>query len=242
MQLNWLTFTLELVNFVALTWVLKRILYRPVRTAILDRQARARALLDDADKLRAEAVALEARNTEQLAVWKQGEASRQAGLERDIAEERARRLGRLEEELRAEREAEAVARARRVSEERDRMEIEAVHLAASFAAHLLAELAGPELHRRILDRFVEALPTVPAELLLPRSEAATVEVRTAYPLDAADRERLERAFAELLHAAVHLDVRDAPELIAGVEAKVGGSALEANVEQELSFFANTSHG
>jgi len=241
MQLNWLTFTLELVNFVALTWVLKRILYRPIRAAIERRQQRARTILDDAKRLHDEAVALEQRNGEQLAAWKREEERRRAVLQRELTDERVRRLARLEEELRAERETEALARARRADDERARLEVEAIHLAASFAAHLLAELAGPELHRRIFDRFVEALPTLTNDLVV-HGERATVEVRTAYPLDAADRERLERAFAELLHATVRIDVREAPELIAGVEAKVGASALEANVERELAFFAETGHG
>ena len=39
MELNWTTFALEIVNFLALLWILKRFLYRPVLATLAERRA-----------------------------------------------------------------------------------------------------------------------------------------------------------------------------------------------------------
>ncbi|HSN33017.1 MAG TPA: F0F1 ATP synthase subunit delta, partial [Ideonella sp.] len=107
----------------------------------------------------------------------------------------------------------------------------------------LAELAGPELHRRILDRFVASVPTLPADVLQKaRGGDAVVDVRSPYPLDDADRQRLARAFGELGPGAVRVAVHEAPELIAGVAVHVGAAALAANVAREMAFFADVDQG
>ncbi len=243
MQFNWFTFLLELVNFAVLAWVLSRVLYKPIRAAVQKRQAETRATLADAEQARRDAAALEVAHEARIAEWTRAAEARHVALDREIADERARRLARVDEELRAEREAEALARARRGEEERARNEAEAIQLAASFAARLLAELAGPELHRRIVERFIAAVPQLPADVLhQARTDGTTVDVRSPYPLDDGVRERIARVFSELLHAAVRVEVHEAPELIAGVEVHVGAAALEANVAREMAFFADVTHG
>jgi F-type H+-transporting ATPase subunit b len=242
-QFNWFTFVLELVNFAVLGWVLSRILYRPIRAAVNKRQAEVRVVLADAEKARSEAAALDTAYQERMIEWKRSEEARRADVDREIAAERTRRLARVEEELRAEREAEALARTRRADEERARQESEAIVLATSFASRLLSELAGPELHHRILEHFLAAVPHLPAEVFRQaRRDGATIDVRSPYPIEAGDRERIARAFGELLQLAVSVDVHEAPELIAGVEVHVGAAALEANVAREMAFFAEVAHG
>jgi F-type H+-transporting ATPase subunit b len=39
MELDWTTFALEIINFLALIWILKRFLYRPVLATLGQRRA-----------------------------------------------------------------------------------------------------------------------------------------------------------------------------------------------------------
>lgn len=240
MQLDWLTFALEMVNFVVLAWVLSRVLYKPVRAAIERRQAEARAMVASAEQARAEAMELDARYRARLAEWERAHEQRRAALAAELAEERERRVRRLDEELRAEREAEAIERARHAEAERRRAEEEAIRLGAAFAARLFGALAGPELHARIVARFSDELPRFSEEALRGLRADGAVEVRSAYPLDDAARRRLGRALDAALRAHVELQVREAPELICGIEVRVGGAALQANLARELSFFADAA--
>ena len=37
MELDWSTFALEIINFLALLWILKRFLYRPILAVVAER-------------------------------------------------------------------------------------------------------------------------------------------------------------------------------------------------------------
>lgn len=58
MELNWTTFTLEIINFLALLWILKRFLYQPVRATLAQRRAGVERTLMQASAAQAEALAL----------------------------------------------------------------------------------------------------------------------------------------------------------------------------------------
>ena len=48
MELDWTTFALEIINFLALIWILKRFLYRPVLATLGQRRAGIEATLNEA--------------------------------------------------------------------------------------------------------------------------------------------------------------------------------------------------
>lgn len=58
MQIDWTTFTLEIINFLVLVWILQRFLYRPVLNALDKRAARMRQQAEDAADARTKAEAL----------------------------------------------------------------------------------------------------------------------------------------------------------------------------------------
>ena len=49
MELNWTTFSLEIINFLALLWILKRFLYQPVRATLAQRRAEPSRVTRDDD-------------------------------------------------------------------------------------------------------------------------------------------------------------------------------------------------
>ena len=50
MQFSWATFFIEIVNFLILVWILKRLLYVPIKKAIKLRQQSIQESLDKATK------------------------------------------------------------------------------------------------------------------------------------------------------------------------------------------------
>jgi F-type H+-transporting ATPase subunit b len=98
------TVVLEAANFLVLVWLLKRFLYRPIMAVIEKRRADSEKMLADAEKERRDAEALKEEYAARLA-----EAGRQrdlalAQLEREIGEERARRLAAVKAEADGDRE------------------------------------------------------------------------------------------------------------------------------------------
>ena len=205
MGFNVWTFLFQVVNFLVLVYVLRRLLYRPIHEAIdRRREANARAQAD-ADRASKEAAALQVQLKNQIAALDQ---KRQDLL----------RSGR--EQTEAERKAvmaEAEAAARRRREELDRqldeeraeafkaLHAELVQSAIALAERFLHESADSTLQKQLAGRLIEELENVP-EVERQRlreeveadgpDEAAVVE--TAADLDEDVLRRLDAALMSLL--------------------------------------------
>jgi F-type H+-transporting ATPase subunit b len=51
-ELDWMTFVLEVINFLVLIWILNRLLYRPLMNVIAQRKAAIQKTLADAEEVR----------------------------------------------------------------------------------------------------------------------------------------------------------------------------------------------
>jgi F-type H+-transporting ATPase subunit b len=242
-ELNWSTFLLEILNFLVLVWILKRFLYKPVLAVIARRRADIEKQLADARTLHADAEALEARYQARLGAWEQEREQARERLAGDIEAERARRLDALAAELAREREKAAAAQARREADAQLKAETTALAQAASFAARLLDQVAGPELEDRLLERVLEDLSQLPAQRVAALRNgsggqaAATAVVTSAYPLADARRRQLEQALATLTGVNAPVQFERDPGLLAGVRIAVGAWVLSGNLRDELSSLA-----
>jgi F-type H+-transporting ATPase subunit b len=188
-----------------------------VRQIIAERQAAARAILDDARAAREAAVA--ARDaarvaTEDIAA-RRADALASARDEADVERQRIVDAARAEaERLRAESVAD-LARVRHT--EARRLEDQASVLAAEIAGKLLAQL--PEEAR--IAGFIDGLVTAVAELPeASRSELAAdgpVRVRAARSLSEAERTALSERLGAVLGRAPELEIEPEPALLAGLE-------------------------
>lgn len=73
----------------------------------------------------------------------------------------------------------------------------------------------------------------------PATAGRTINITSAYPLDKAQREALCQACRALIGREVTCEFLEDRNLIAGVRISVGSWVLRANVEDELSFFAES---
>ena len=248
MELNWTTFSLEVINFLILAWILAHFFYRPVMRVIAERQARIQASLDEADQRHHEAEALKAEYEGRLTESEQERETARAALRRDIDEERAKALEELRQEMEEAREKGRVIEERRLDDTRRRVEQAALMQGASFTARLLTRLANPELETRLIELFLQDLDELPEAriaTLRHRGEGDHTErratIETAYPLAAKQRAVLVERLGALLDGAVDCRFVKRPELIAGLRVTVGPWVLHANLHDELAAFAEYGH-
>ena len=116
MEFDPTTFILEVLNFLVLVWLLRRFLYRPVLAVIEARRAESAKTIADAVALRGEAEALKGEYRARLVTVDQDRAAARAGLDAEIATERARRLAAVEAEVNADRQRRQMLEARERSE------------------------------------------------------------------------------------------------------------------------------
>jgi F-type H+-transporting ATPase subunit b len=245
MELNWTTVILEMVNFLVLVWILKHFLYRPVLQVIEQRRLRIQDQLDEAQSQQRQADELRRQYEHRLADWQQEKAAAREALQQEAESRRKQALQALDTELAAAREKAQVVEQRRLQEQTQHLEREALEVGARFARRLLQGLAGPELEGRILELLGAELarlsePQRQALIRAMRENGRRLQVESAYPLNEQQRQSLAQDVGRLLGEAVRCDFQRQPALIAGLRLSLGDWSLEANLRDELRAFVDTA--
>lgn len=233
MTIDWWTLGLQTVNVLILIWILAHFLFKPVAKIIADRQAAARAALDEAQAARAEAEA--ARETAKA------EAAEIARKRADLLAKASDDAKRQREQLLATARAEAdkareEARAELEKMRRDAREAladEASALAADIAARLLDRLPDTARIDGFVDGLVTAVTALPEATRRGVGADGPVRLRAARALTGDERARLETRLAEALGHAVELDIEVVPDLIAGLELDAPHAIVRNNFRADL---------
>jgi F-type H+-transporting ATPase subunit b len=238
MRIDWWSLALQAANFLVLVWLLQHFLYRPVQGIIAERQQRAESVLAEASSARAAAEELRAQLGEQ---WAAIESERHRVLEEAHAkakEEAAALLERArvdaEKLLGEERERLAQERA----EAADALRLRAVELGVAIGRRLLAETGDSRLDQTFLIRALARLEALNEEgraALIDRlkGDDVVVDVITAAPLDAADRDDATERLRALLSAPIKVRFAEDPALLAGAELHFPHSVLHDSWRESL---------
>jgi F-type H+-transporting ATPase subunit b len=243
---DWLTFTLEIVNFLVLVWILKRFLYQPVLQTIARRKAGIEQSLEDAAARTQTAETLAAHYRDRLAEWEQEKQALRTQAAAEVDAERTRRMAALQDALDTETERQRAVTAREAEDQRRQLEYAATAQGARFAARLLERLATPELEGRLIALVLEDLAQLPAARRQALRDACRdgpgpVLVSSGFALPGTDREALLGALAQGLPAPPAAEFAVDPRLLAGVRVEIGPWVLQANLRDELAHFAEDAH-
>jgi F-type H+-transporting ATPase subunit b len=243
MPFDWTTFTLEIINFLVLVWLLKRLIYQPVIAALDARQERVRAESARATEALKNAESLKQQYESRLIEWNREREQQLRKLDEEVALERNRRLEKLKRSL-VDEESKARARglaaaasaqaaiARKSSKE-----------AFGAAAAMLRRLGSPELTERIAGVFLEDLGALEESSLTVLRQAATrlgkganAVVVSAHPIEERTRSALAAALSRAAGVDLDVEFKSLPELLAGLRVAVGECLLQANLADELAVF------
>lgn len=246
MDFSWSSFVLEIINFLVLIWILKRFLYKPVLNVINKRRAGIEESLAGARQQLEEAQALQTQYQNRLQDWDRIKQEKRKDFDQELDSERARRLTVLQQELELEREKSKVAENRRQEDIRKEIEERALQQGSRFATSLLRHGAGPEMEAKLIELVVSDLNSLHEhnhiDLLRTYGKPLdSIEVRSAYEIGADQRQRLESVLTSLLPEPVPVQFHVNPDLIAGLDIRIGTWQLNANLRDELRGFSEISH-
>jgi F-type H+-transporting ATPase subunit b len=246
MQIDWTTLVLEIINFLALVWILKRFLYKPVVEILAARQARVESKLSEARAIEAGAKNLQTQYERRLADWEMEKAKAQVLLENDLANERNRQMQALAKALAEERERVAAVAAHKQQELRHELELEAMANARQFTTTLLARLANPAIEARFVDLLLENWASLPDSqfdgLRTAAMENSTgVVITTAFPLSEEQRQRIKSAMENRLNVALAMNFNEDSSLLSGIRLSLGPWQLSLNFADEMAGFKAASN-
>jgi F-type H+-transporting ATPase subunit b len=241
-ELNWLTFFLEIINFLVLVWILKRFLYKPVLAAISQRKTVIDKTLADAKAKEAGASSLVEQYQNRLAEWENEKAKLRAGVAEEIAVQRTQMMAALENSLKQEREKARVLEDRHLNELREKAEEAVIAKGVQFTARLLARAASPELEGRLAALALEDFSGLPAEQLhglrsVAQKAGLEVKVASAFEISSAQRALIVQRLKEITQDNIAVEFKQDSRLVAGLRISIGPWVLRANVQDELEFFA-----
>ncbi|WP_318570997.1 F0F1 ATP synthase subunit B [Salinigranum marinum] len=242
---DWTTIFLQALNFLILLAILQRFLYRPLRKKMTEREEEIESEISDA-KQRAEAAEREREELEEKLEEAQEEAEKIRTEAREEAAERREEILDQAREDAADIRQEANERIRREEQAaRERIQERARQTAVKLVQDLLRETGGEALHDQLVGRFLSGEDDLrDADLdrfadAIRKADGA-VRVRTAYPLEANDLQRLRENLGDHLPwddessvPELELTVEEDPELVAGLTLLSGGVALDLNVKHAL---------
>jgi F-type H+-transporting ATPase subunit b len=237
MKFNIWTFIFQLINFVVLLLVLRKLLYRPVKEIMEKRRAAVKKTLGDAEKIKQEASSLMMEYEK-----KKTEIDRLREDVLDKAEEEAET--RRKEILRkAEEEAKVLFQKERARLDFEKKKIESelkeniVDTSLSFSASILSDLSDINLHNRILEKLMGSVPGIVNDVKdtnIP-ADGLTVEIVSAYPLSDSFTGRILQEFKPF-HGKVSVNAVVEPELISGAVIRVLDMVYDASLSGQLKAF------
>ncbi|MDD2319981.1 MAG: F0F1 ATP synthase subunit delta [Geobacteraceae bacterium] len=215
------TFVFQVINFIVLLFILKRLLYRPVREMLQKRRDLVEETIRSAEDARREALQLKEQHRQEIEQLHGLQEQMLQKMKEDAFAERKRLLAGAEQEAALLIEKEKAL----FDSEKGRSELElkesAVEAAALFSARMLGEIADEEVHRAIWRKFLAQLEQIADHLVEKnlRKEPVEVELLTAFVMPGETLEELRTAMEAHLSRRVTLHASTNRELIAGVVLK-----------------------
>lgn len=220
MLINWFTVCAQIINFLVLVWLLKKVLYKPILQMIKDRQDQVAKQLNDAAVKKAEAEKAAQEFAKKNAEFEQYKAARLEKLEEEMKTERSTLQTTAQQDVQAQR----TKWLQRLAEEKAELlhdvgqKIEAELF--SIMRKALQDLANANIQDQAIHVFFQRLKQLPAnekaELVATITAAPKVTIKTAKEVSEHAQEQITTALQEELGIEVRPQFVVVPELIIGV--------------------------
>ncbi len=243
MLIDWFTVAAQLINFIALVWLLKRFLYQPILQALNQREQKITAELAAADAQKQQALqqsqAFELKN-------QTFEQQRAALLTEAIAEansEKQRLLAAAQQEAQALRTKWQQALADEYQLLTQEITAKTQAEVFAIAAKTLTDLADMRLELRIIEVFthqIQLLTVSEREQWQVALSAAneSLRVRTAFALSDTDKQQLATTLKNIFVINGDIVFEVTPHLISGIEVCGNGQKLAWTISHYLHRLQN----
>jgi F-type H+-transporting ATPase subunit b len=240
MKFDILTFLFQTINFIVLLFILKRLLFKPVRDILQKRRDLVRESLEKAELTQKEAMALKEEQQAEMNRLAETRVRMIDEMRADVLEEKKKLLAEAGQDA-----AERVEKAMALFEKEkagfeaalQEMALETVHL---YSTNLLRDITDEELHRGIWRRFQNELESISKDIAARAMhvEEVKIELASAYPLGEEELGALQSALERDLSRKVTIHQTIDETLIAGVTLRSGDMVYDCSLSGQVSAFAN----
>jgi F-type H+-transporting ATPase subunit b len=215
------TFLFQVINFLVLLFILKRVLYKPIREIIEKRRSLIQQRIEEAEKTKKEAMDLKENYQHETDKLHELKSQMLEKMNEEVEQERKKLIGRAEEEaarvIEKEKAVFDTEKARHEAELKDKA-IEAVTI---FATNLLKDVSDEDLHKAIYEKLFRELQGMASHMpeIKEKDRPLTVDLITAYPLTEAATRKFQESIESILSQSVLINTIIDVSLIAGAKVK-----------------------
>ncbi|MFH1217010.1 MAG: F0F1 ATP synthase subunit delta [Pseudomonadota bacterium] len=241
MKIDLFTFSAQIINFLILVWLLKKVLYKPVLQAMQKREDTIAARLDEAQRKLSEAE-IEKQKYKEM----QQKLHESVSLEMRRAKEEADKFKEeLIESVRLEVNKSRSQWLAAVDLEKESFLRETSHNMTMYfhqlAGKAFKELAGEDLELRVLTIFLDELGKIPAEEnRIIRNDleknATPIIVSSAFALSPETKDELQKTLAPLWGETTLKEFIVDRTLLAGIQIEAGGKKISWDLGRYLKEF------
>jgi F-type H+-transporting ATPase subunit b len=239
MKFNIWTFLFQIINFLVLLIILRRVLYKPIREIIEKRRSLIQQRIEEAEKIKKEAMELKENYQHELDKLHELKSRMLEKMNEEVEQARKKLIGRAEEEaarvIVKEKAVFDTEKARHESELKDKA-IEAVNI---FATNLLKGVSDENLHKTIYEKLFRELREVASHIpeIKEKDRPLTVDLITAYPLSEAEAGKFKETIESLLSQSVLLNTIIDSSLIAGIKIKAHDMVYDLSLSGQIKRLA-----
>jgi F-type H+-transporting ATPase subunit b len=233
------TFLFQVINFLVLLFILKRVLYKPIREIIEKRRSLIQQRIEEAEKTKKEAQELKENYQNEMDKLHELKSQMLEKMNEEVEQERKSLIGRAEEEaarvIEKEKAVFDTEKARHEAELKDTA-IEAVTL---LATNLLKDVSDENLHKAIYEKLFMELQGIASHMaeIKEKDRPLTVDLITAYPLSEAEIRKFKEAIESLLSQSVHFNTIIDSSLIAGIKIKAHDMVYDLSLSGQIKKLA-----
>ena len=240
MKFNIWTLLFQIINFVVLLFILKRILYKPIREIIEKRRGLIAKTVEDAEKTKKEAQELKEKHQEELEKLKELQSQMLEQTREEALKDRNKLLGEAEKDAVKIIEKEKAlfdAEKRRVEAE---LKNKTIEIASVFASNLLGDISDEELHKAILRKFMKENGKIISDIskIKETVETLNIDIVTAYPLPMDDIKLFQETIESHLAKKVNINTTVDKALIAGLRIKAYDMIYDSSLAGQVNALAS----
>ncbi|MDE1888832.1 MAG: F0F1 ATP synthase subunit B [Planctomycetota bacterium] len=240
MKFNIWTLLFQIINFVILLYILRRILYKPIREIIEKRRGLIAKTVEDAEKTKKEALELKEKNHEELNKAKELQGQMLEQTREEALKDRNKLLGE------AEKDAAKIIEKEKALIDAEKMRIESelknktLEMVSVFASNLLKDISDEELHNAILRKFLKETGKFVSDIskIKEKEETVNIDLVTAYPLPMVDVKTFQETLASHLAKKVKMNTTIDKTLIAGVRIKAYDMIYDSSLAGQVNALAS----
>jgi F-type H+-transporting ATPase subunit b len=229
------TFLFQIINFVVLLFILKRLLYKPIREIMEKRRGIIEKNVEDAEKTKMEAQELKRKYQEEMDKLKDVRIQTFEKLQEEVEVEGKKLMGRAEEEagkiIEKERAIFDTEKKRHETELKDK----AIDTVCVFASRLLRDISDEELHSAVYRKLFKEVKRITSDItkIEKKDEPLTIEIITAYELSEEGLKGLQKTMESLISRKVDINQTIDKNLIAGIKIKVYDMVYDSSLSGQI---------